>query len=70
MIDIKLLTESDVGRYVIWEVAPSVEQQGRLGAWLNDVVVIFIPKPNSQFMMPVEVNQDQLRWDERKVLSD
>lgn len=68
MIDITLLTDSDVGRHVIWEVSPGVEERGLIGAWVKDVIVIFIPKPDSQFMMPVEVEPGQVRWDERKAL--
>ncbi len=62
MIDPETLSDKDIGRRVIWEVAPGVEERGLLLAWAEGVVVIALPIPGSKYMRPVEVEPAQVRW--------
>lgn len=38
MIEIGQLAEDDVGRRVIYEVAPGIENPAQLGAWTADIL--------------------------------
>jgi hypothetical protein len=67
MIDSAKLTEKDIGRRVIWEIAPGTEELAQLGAWLGDVLVIFIPESGSKLLRPVEVSASQVRWADEQV---
>ena len=65
MIDPSTLCDNDVGRRVYVETAPSVEEVGRLGAWVRDTIVVFLPMAGGR-MRPVEVAPSQVRWFEDK----
>jgi precorrin-3B methylase len=67
MISPSTLTEKDTGRRVIWEIAPGVEEMAQLGAWLGDVLVIFVAVSGSKYLRPVEVFASQVRWAEEIV---
>jgi hypothetical protein len=70
MIEIERLTEKDIGRRVIWEIAPGAEELAQLAAWAGGVLVIVIPISGSKYMRPVEVDPAQVRWAEmRKVVN-
>lgn len=43
MIEIDKLSDEDIGRRVIWTVAPSAENPAQLGAWTEDSLVLFYP---------------------------
>jgi hypothetical protein len=62
MIDPETLSDNDIGRLLVWEVAPGVEERGQLLAWAEGVIVIALPIPGSKYMRPVEVAPAQVRW--------
>lgn len=66
MIEISSIKESDVGRRVIWEVAPDVEECGLLAAWAGGVLVIMLPESGSNYMRPIEVDPAQVRWEDEE----
>jgi hypothetical protein len=67
MIDPSSLSDNDIGRRVYCEVAPGIEEVGRLGAWVKDVIVVFLPMAGG-LMRPVEVAPSQVRWFEEKAV--
>lgn len=62
MIDPETLSDKDIGRFIIWEIAPAVEERGQLLAWAEGVIVIALPIPGSKYMKPVEIEPAQVRW--------
>ncbi len=62
MIDPATLSDDDIGKRVIWEIAPGVEEMGQLAAWASGVVVIVVPQAGSKYMRPVEIDPAQVRW--------
>ncbi|PYS88997.1 MAG: hypothetical protein DMF64_19015 [Acidobacteria bacterium] len=50
MIEIEQLTDADVGRRVVWTVAPGVENRGQLAAWTEDRLVLAIEVAGQVYM--------------------
>lgn|GEM_PF-6035918 len=46
MIEIAELKDSDIGRRVVWTVAPDVENPAKLAAWTDDTLVLGVFDPN------------------------
>lgn len=68
MIEIKQLTDKDVGRRVIWEFGPGIENLGQLAAWTDDNLLLAIPQPGSKYLQIVEnVNPQQVCWAENSI---
>lgn len=64
MIETSNLTDADIGRRIIWEVGPGIENAGFLAAWSEDVVVIALMQSESKYLKPVEVDAKEVRWAE------
>lgn len=63
MIEIAQLTEEDIGRRVLYEVAPGIENPAQLGAWTDTALVLFIPTTEHKGLHPVfDVDPAQVRW--------
>jgi hypothetical protein len=70
MIEIAQLTDSDIGRRVLYEVAPGIENPAQLGAWdvKADTLVLFIPTTEHKGLHPVfNVDPETVRWADRLV---
>ena len=66
MIEIAQLTDSDIGRRVLYEVAPGIENPGHLGAWTESSLVLFIPTKEHKGLHPIfDVDPARVRWAER-----
>lgn len=66
MIEIAKLTEDDVGRRVVWTVAPGAENPGQLAAWTEDRLLLAVKVPGRHFLRIVEnVDPQDVRWAER-----
>lgn len=66
MIEISKLTESDVGRRVIWTVAPGVENEGQIAAWTDDKLLLAVKQPGKPCLRIVEnVGPREVRWADR-----
>jgi hypothetical protein len=68
MIEINQLTEKDIGRRVLYEVAPGIENPARLGAWTEASLIIFILTKEHKGLHPVfDVNPAKVRWADRLI---
>jgi len=66
MIEITKLTEADIGRRLVWEVAPGAENPAVLGAWTDSALVIFVATKEHKGLHPVfDVDPADVRWAER-----
>lgn len=71
MIEIAQLTDSDIGRRVLYEVAPDIENPAQLGAWTADKLVLFIPTAEHKGLHPVfDVDPRKVRWADRLSLRE
>ena len=63
MIEIEELTDKDVGRRVIWEVGPGIENRGQLAAWTDDTLVLALQQAGSHFLtITNEIDPQEVRW--------
>jgi len=66
MIEITQLTDEDVGRRVIWEIGPGIENPGQLATWTEDKLLLAMKQADSMFLRIVEdVDPAQVRWADR-----
>ncbi len=66
MIEIAQLTDADVGRRVIWEIEPGIENPGQIAAWTEDRLLLAVKQTGSKFLRIVEdVDPAQVKWAER-----
>jgi hypothetical protein len=66
MIEISELTDTDVGRRVIWTVAPGVENEGQIAAWTEDKLLLAVKQPSKRCLRIVEnVDPREVCWAER-----
>jgi hypothetical protein len=66
MIEISELSEKDVGRRVIWTVAPGVENEGLIAAWTEDKLLLAVKQPGKRCLRIAEnVDPAQVRWADR-----
>lgn len=71
MIEIDKLTEQDVGRRVIWRVAPGVENPAQIAAWTDDRLILAMPQTGSRFLRMVEdVDPREVAWADVKKSHD
>lgn len=65
MIEVAQLTEEDIGRRVLYEVAPEIENPAQLGAWdaKAGTLVLFIPTTEHKGLHPIfDVAPAKVRW--------
>lgn len=63
MIEIKNLTEDDVGRRVVWHVGAGIENPGQLVAWTGDRLLIAVAQADKKFLRIVEdIDPCQVCW--------
>jgi hypothetical protein len=63
MIEIAQLTEADIGRRVLYEAAPGIENPAQLGSWTDTTLVLFIPTTEHKGLHPIfDVDPAQVRW--------
>lgn len=63
MIEIAELTDSEVGRQVIWEVGPGIENPGQIAAWTEDKLLLAIQQPGERCLRIVEnIDPSQVRF--------
>lgn len=66
MIEIGALTDADVGRRVVWEVAPGVENPGQIAAWTESSLLLAVPATGGKFLRIVDnVDPAAVRWAEK-----
>ena len=66
MIEIAQLTEEDIGRRVLYTVAPGIENPAQLGTWTDTALVLFMPTTEHKGLHPVfNVDPAQVRWADR-----
>jgi hypothetical protein len=66
MIEIDKLSDDDIGRRVIWTVAPGAENPAQLGAWTEDSLVLFYPtKEHKGLHSEFNVDPTKVRWADR-----
>lgn len=63
MIEIAQLTDDDVGRRVLYEVAPGIESPAQLGSWTDATLILFIPTTEHKGLHSVfDVDPSKVRW--------
>jgi len=63
MIDVEALTEKDVGRRVLWQPAPGVENRARLAAWWEGRLVLAVSVAGNDYLRIVEdVDPEDVSW--------
>lgn len=66
MIETAQLTDSDIGRRVLYEVAPDIWNPAVLGAWTDEALVLFIPTTEHKGLHSIfGVDPAKVRWAER-----
>ena len=66
MIEIAQLTEEDIGRRVLYEVAPGIENPAQLGSWTDATLVLFIPTTEHKGLHPIfDIDPSTVRWADR-----
>lgn len=66
VIEIAQLTDSDIGRRVLYEVAPDIENPAQLGAWTDTTLILFIPTNEHKGLHSIfDVDPAKVKWADR-----